>query len=219
VLFEVKQNIRQKSPQANLDAADTIEKNNRSAAKVLLFNLSEATDLGRDVRNIIGSMNIRVITVSREQLNEKVGYLAGLEDFSSVNESFTGSGYDEELMLMCRLSDGQIDGLLEALRKNGVSLKYKAVMTESNCDWVFKELLTEIKAEHELMEAIISLDRLVKTAAKLQTNNYSAAAWLPFQISFDNAIFLLQQEDPASAADYLAAAARLTAEMDKLSGE
>ena len=41
--------------------------------------------------------------------------------------------------------------LLREMKKNGVSIPYKAVVTETNLGWLFHQLYDELAAEHEAM--------------------------------------------------------------------
>ncbi len=53
-------------------------------AKVVLYNLGEDTSRGARVRAILAELNIPAETVTAEQLNEKVGHLAGLDGYGSA---------------------------------------------------------------------------------------------------------------------------------------
>ena len=52
----------------------------------------------------------------------------------------------------------QLDRLLAAMRRAGVSVPYKAVLTEHNKNWTFADLVTEVAREHEAMRAARKAD-------------------------------------------------------------
>lgn len=56
-----------------------------------------------------------------------------------------------ELLLMAGLSSQRVDQVLRAIRKAGLSLPYKAVLTAANQSWNVWKLFQEIKEEHQKM--------------------------------------------------------------------
>ena len=63
----------------------------------------------------------------------------------------TAEDLAEELFVMAGLSGGRVDAVLAALRKAGIRIPYKAVMTATNQDWNVRKLYREICSEHEAM--------------------------------------------------------------------
>jgi hypothetical protein len=63
----------------------------------------------------------------------------------------TAEDLAEELFVMAGLSGGRVDAVLAALRKAGIRIPYKAVMTATNQDWDVRKLYREIRSEHEAM--------------------------------------------------------------------
>lgn len=150
------------------------------AAKVLLFNLGADTVKGSKIRAILKEMGIAAVTVEKSQINQTVGYLAGYKDFAGDAEAFTGSGYTAEFMLMSGLSETQLDQFLAKMRAADAVIDHKATVTETNKQWSFKELISEIEEEHEVMQAWLALKNAVKEAEALQEADYSAEKWAAF---------------------------------------
>lgn len=150
------------------------------AAKVLLFNLGADTVKGSKIRAILKEMGIAAVTVEKSQINQTVGYLAGYKDFAGDAEAFTGSGYTAEFMLMSGLSETQLDQFLAKMRATDAVIDHKATVTETNKQWSFKELISEIEEEHEVMQAWLALKNAVKEAEALQEADYSAEKWAAF---------------------------------------
>ena len=150
------------------------------AAKVLLFNLGADTVKGSKIRTILKEMGIAAVTVEKSQINQTVGYLAGYKGFAGDAEAFTGSGYTAEFMLMSGLSETQLDQFLAKMRAADAVIDHKATVTETNKQWSFKELISEIEEEHEVMQAWLALKNAVKEAEALQEADYSAEKWAAF---------------------------------------
>lgn len=165
-------------------------------AKVLLYNLGKDTHTGSVVRNILKEAGIETATIERSQLNETVGYLAGLEGFEASGEVFDGDGYETEFMVMSGFSETQLDDFLAAMSEAGIRIDHKAVVTEYNKEWQFKELIGEIESEHEIFQAILELDKTIKKAEELKEEDYPAEDWQIFSEVLKKANDVLQQGDP-----------------------
>ncbi len=123
---------------------------------VLYYAPAQAPQTAK-LKGILVRMGIRIRTVAPEQTGERIGALAGMDGYE------TGKGADEsagaleaekisdEVLVMCLSSERRLEELLAALRKGGIRIPLKAVVTKSNCDWTFCELYEELKREHEAM--------------------------------------------------------------------
>lgn len=116
-------------------------------------------------------LRMKVKEVLPEDYGKPVGYLAGLKEFAPKAEKdnmerLQGEGeshiedisgqtsfqeFPGEMMVMAGLVGGRIDQVLRAVRKSGISVPYKAVLTAANQTWNAWELFSEIKKEHETM--------------------------------------------------------------------
>ena len=120
-------------------------------SKVLLYRLGKDTEKGNALCAILGDMKLLTLHVAPERLGETAGKLA------STNAVATGATPPEsvpeaEFMLLCGLGDKQLDRLLANMRRAGVSVPYKAVLTEYNKEWKLCKLIEEVAREHELMK-------------------------------------------------------------------
>ena len=86
--------------------------------------------------------------------------LAGMDidqdkDSSDRNTCETQEGdmtdFSDEMLIFCFLSDGLLNQMLQGLRKAGVYIPLKAVLTPSNCMWNSYMIHREIAKEHEMM--------------------------------------------------------------------
>ena len=104
-------------------------------------------------------MGVRIKNIGPEQVNQTVGYLAGLPGFEEQVDSVAEDGtakvlpvIPEEVLVMKNFTSSRIDALLFGLRKAGVpKIALKAIITESNSKWTFYQLYEELKEEHAAM--------------------------------------------------------------------
>lgn len=120
-------------------------------AKVLLYRLGEESAQGRLLRAILREKKILTLSVSEAQLEETV------ERLVSTNAAAAGHAPAQApeigFMLLCELGDRQLDRLLAEMRRAGVSVPYKAVLTEQNRTWTLGRLIGEVAREHETLRA------------------------------------------------------------------
>lgn len=119
--------------------------------KVLLYHLDADTETGRALRAVLLEQKLFTLTVSEEQAGETVGRLVST-NAAAHDAPAPERAPEEAFLLLCALSDRQLDRLLAAMRRAGVSVPYKAVLTEHNRDWTLAALIREIVREHEAMK-------------------------------------------------------------------
>ncbi len=107
------------------------------------------------LKSVLVRMGIRIRNVSPEQVNQTVGYLAGVPGFEENKDAGEAPVIGEEMMVLKQFSNRRLDELLLNLRKAGVPrIALKAVLTEHNCGWTFYALYHELREEHEKMSAM-----------------------------------------------------------------
>jgi hypothetical protein len=106
------------------------------------------------LKAVLIRMGIRIRNISGDQMNQTVGYLAGIEGFDET--AFEACPpVEEEILVMKNFSNRRVDELLLNLRRAGVpKVQLKAVVTDTNCKWRFYDLYEELKEEHEAMSKI-----------------------------------------------------------------
>lgn len=120
-------------------------------AKALLYHLSEETETGARLRGILQEQNILTLTLDEAHLDESVGRLVSTNAAAAAAQPSAGAP-DAPFLLLSALGDKQLDRLLTAMRRGGVSVPYKAVVTAQNREWTLCKLMTEIAREHEAMK-------------------------------------------------------------------
>lgn len=90
--------------------------------------------------------------VARQELLQPVGYLAGIKTVAPVNEVYSGSEAEEEMLFLCGFDRPNLDKLLNAIRKSPLKqVKLKAMLTAHNMGWSGLQLIEELIEEHNYM--------------------------------------------------------------------
>lgn len=89
--------------------------------------------------------------IQPEQLGLTVEILAG--DSLPEYSAFGGPAFPEEALVLCNLSKAELNWLLRELRQASLTVDRKAVLTPTNRNWTFGQLLEEIDREHRQMHA------------------------------------------------------------------
>lgn len=117
-------------------------------AKVLLYRLGPDGETGRALAAVLRARKLPAFHVSEGQLGETVGRLVSANAACAPEAPPPERVPQTEFMLLCALGDRQLDRLLAELRRAGVSIPHKAVLTEQNRSWPFYRLIEEVAREH-----------------------------------------------------------------------
>ena len=114
--------------------------------KALLYRLGEETETGCKLRAVLEEQKLPAVTVTENLLGIETGKLV------SSNAALPGAPAPAQVpqqpfLLLCALGDRQLDRLLAAMRRSGVSVPYKAVLTAYNRTWTFGRLIEEVERE------------------------------------------------------------------------
>ena len=116
----------------------------------MFYNFSD--ERLRKAKFALMPLKIQVKKVEKEDFNQPIGYLAGIEGVEPAAEKFDGDGFDEEMIVMHNFTNKTIDSLIKALNKCGVGrVPLKAVFTPTSKDWASLTLIKALKADHEEM--------------------------------------------------------------------
>lgn len=125
---------------------------------ILLFQF-EQTKQRKLVAQLLPA-KFRVKVVGAEEMELPVGYLAGNKELLSeeaaaqIIHDTEGGSLNGEMLVMAGITGDRLNVVLQAIRKAGIGpIPYKAVVTETNQHWKAKDLLEELKKEHEAMKA------------------------------------------------------------------
>lgn len=117
--------------------------------QVLLFCFNDTERLNA-VRKALLPLHIACKVVAPEDWTTPLGALVGL-DVQEREEEIQEAALTEEMLMMCGLTEGGIQTVVMMLRKAGLYIPYKAVLTPYNKDWTAGELFAELYQEHQMM--------------------------------------------------------------------
>lgn len=102
---------------------------------------------------IFGFLGYKVRHVEKEEYLTPIGLLAGIDKVEGTETfSYEGSGFTEEMLVINAATEELMDQALFLLRKEGLKIGLKAMVTPSNKDWTSLALHDEIQKEHEHMK-------------------------------------------------------------------
>ena len=117
--------------------------------ELLLFNIQDP-----EKKTAIRLTALRLGLRCREILPERQGEtLEALLTGAAANPAQQeGEAFTDELLLMHALSQVEFHELLDTLRREGQSVRLKAVVTEHNRKWTARRLHRELCAEEQAMQ-------------------------------------------------------------------
>ena len=115
-------------------------------AKALVYRPAD----GDALREVLASCHILPLTVTAAHLNVAVGRL--VSGNAAEEAAAPDAAPDAPFLLLSGLGDRQLDRLLAALRRAGISIPNKAVLTETNREWTLGRLIAEVSREHDFLK-------------------------------------------------------------------
>ena len=168
------------------------------AYSVVLYNLDEDTSRGARLRTILSQLGIPAVEMTYENLNQSVGYLAGLDGYETASAPYSGKEYTAEFMLLCNLPEALLDRFLDAMQADGLRIDHKAVVTAYNRDTLYYELMDDIADEHSVFQMLLQLNSMVEESKKVSSGEYGQAEnWDDFQKALNAGIALIRSEEPS----------------------
>lgn len=102
------------------------------------------------LKSILVRMGARIKNVAPEDTNQTIGHLLGRKGFDA-SEGAEVSAPEERMLVLDGFSDKRLEILLREMKQRGVSVPYKAIVTETNLGWPLCQLYKELVAEHEAL--------------------------------------------------------------------
>lgn len=118
---------------------------------ILLYHIADDNRL-KKLKNICASLKIRVRQVKKEEYLKSIFQLLGGRNMGRP-QKYTGEEFSGEMMVMA-VNRERMDEILNALKKEGISIPYKAVVTPDNGWWNSLQLYRELQREHEAMRKL-----------------------------------------------------------------
>ena len=125
--------------------------------KILLYGLE--TEKTKITENVASEFGIEINKVAKEDMNKKVGELFDLDlrENSPLED-------ENKLMVFSDFDRNILRDFLIALKKEGIMVDNKCVLTETNANWTFAFLMGHIADEHRVVTKFRELGGLVKIA-------------------------------------------------------
>lgn len=111
----------------------------------LLYYAPSPTPWEKELRQLCAIQALRLRSVEGADLDRGVDALA--QGLRPGEPPVAGPPLAEPVLVLCGLSDGQLDRLLAALRRMGAGGCLKAVLTQHNARWTFRTLYAELVKE------------------------------------------------------------------------
>lgn len=119
------------------------------AACAVLWGLDPSSEKGAAVRAVLKEMGVVARTALPEHLGDAAGAFARLSGFRPAPLPYAGPApAAEEFVLLCGLTDAQVDEFLARSREVGCTVGPKALLTKTNRAWPLVRLIDAVSAEH-----------------------------------------------------------------------
>ena len=122
---------------------------------ILLFNFEQQKARKLAAQLMMAKFKVKV--VKEEEWKYPIGCLCGWKDLTeedeqdTLKEEFT---LDASMLVMAGVDGNRLNQVLTAIKKAAIGkIPYKAIVTETNQNWLPKTLLEELKQEHEQMQS------------------------------------------------------------------
>ena len=102
-----------------------------------------------------------------EDLDQKMGYLAGLDGFEKVDLiSDFEENYDFTFVFFKDFDEKYLFEFLGKMRANDLAIDHKAGITPTNINWTLRYLLDENDQEHKTMLVVNEINSYLKKASQ-----------------------------------------------------
>ncbi len=120
--------------------------------KVLAYNFSE--DRIAALKLACMMVRVQLAVVSRTDLLQPIGALAGIPGAERVTDSYAGEEAKKEMLIFCGFNRPDLDRFLSAIKKGKLKeVALKAMLTPTNATWTGLALQEELSKEHDYMHS------------------------------------------------------------------
>lgn len=124
--------------------------------KILAFQVKDK-ELEK-LKQIVGSMKIKLQVTEKSDFCQRIGDLLEQKK-NPLLGSYEGEAVTESMIVLEDFSDKKLDALLRALKRDGVSIAFKAVATPTNRKWTVLQLYFEMEKERKAYLDLTSFQR------------------------------------------------------------
>lgn len=119
--------------------------------ETVLFYEPEGGAQGALLKPVLVRMGVRIKNVPLDAVGQTIGCLLGRKGFDA-RENPEEPALEEPVLVLDGFTDKRLEILLREMKKSGVSVPYKAIVTETNLGWLFHQLYDELAEEHKAMQ-------------------------------------------------------------------
>ncbi|MDO5301390.1 MAG: DUF3783 domain-containing protein [Tissierellia bacterium] len=137
--------------------------------KILIYEIDSKIKEAR-LREMAKRINLEVVAVTKDEIHNKVGALAGLSGYELRDpdeEDLKLEAPSAEMVLFVGVDYQDIVDLLGTLREEDHSFPHKANLTPTTKDWSFRALVKHIEVENLIVRAYMRLARDCQAAEEL----------------------------------------------------
>ena len=116
-------------------------------ATVLLINFKDKQKQ-QTIQRALLPLGVKMKVITQEEFGQPIGYLAGMKKIASLEMSEEKMELEKEMLVFAAIDGDLLQYILQTLRKAGVPVDYKAVLTEHNLTWNCVQLYRELELEH-----------------------------------------------------------------------
>ena len=115
----------------------------------VLWGLDPSSEKGAAVRAVLHEMGVVARTVARERLGDPAGAFARMPGVRQAPAPYDGPDPAcDEFVLLCGLTNKQVDEFLARSREAGCTVGTKALLTKVNRAWPLVRLMQAVAVEH-----------------------------------------------------------------------
>ena len=115
----------------------------------VLWGLDPSSERGAAVRAVLREMGVVARTVARERLGDPAGAFARTPGMRQAPVPYDGPDPAcDEFVLLCGLTNKQVDEFLARSREAGCTVGTKALLTKVNRTWPLARLMQAVAVEH-----------------------------------------------------------------------
>lgn len=129
----------------------------QSASKemVLLYNIKNKPFTPK-LKSVLLRLGMRIKTIDPAQYNQPINALVSASTPAVPVATTEQTPFTDEMMVMVGLTNARLDVFLKALRKEGIRIPLKAILTPQNGTWSSYALHDELVREHQKMMELAS---------------------------------------------------------------
>ena len=115
---------------------------------ILLYHVDEK--LKAIIERLCQQIGVVVKEIDDADIYQKMGYLLGIDGFERLEDQEIDINMDQELLFFAFMTKEQLDILLDVFKAAEIPfIPYKAMLTESNIEYLFYQLYENVAHEYE----------------------------------------------------------------------